>query len=93
MTGFTFGSPLVLVAALAAGFALGYGHFATLKPITDAFAEGAVARALGLQLLRWIVLVVVLIVCARFGALPLLLAALGLLVARAVVLRRSETSP
>ncbi|WP_333823044.1 N-ATPase subunit AtpR [Pinisolibacter sp.] len=88
----TLGSPLLLAAAFAAGLALGLLHFASLRRIADVFAAGAAGRALALQATRWVVLVAVLILFARQGALPLLLTALGLFVARAVVLRRKEAS-
>jgi F1F0 ATPase subunit 2 len=89
----TFGAPLLLVVAFAAGLVLGLLHFASLRRVADVFAAGAAGRALALQAVRWVALVAVLILFAREGALPLLLCALGLLVARAVVLRREESSP
>jgi F1F0 ATPase subunit 2 len=77
-------------AALAfiAGIALGLVHFASLWWNCEAFARGRLGRALTMQLGRFAVVVAGFVLVARFGAAPLLAAALGLLFARALVRRR-----
>ncbi|SDL24486.1 ATP synthase subunit I [Aliiruegeria lutimaris] len=83
--------PLALAAlGFAAGLALGFAHFASLRRIVTLYLSGAApARALALQLVRFAVLVAALAALARIGATPLLAGALGLLAARTVVLRRT----
>jgi F1F0 ATPase subunit 2 len=73
------------------GFAAGLVHFATLRQVTALYlGGGALPRALGLQLLRLALLAGVLVLLARLGAGPLLAGALGVLIARAMVLRRAR---
>lgn len=79
--------------AFAAGLACGAAHFASLRAVATAWATGAAVRALGLQLLRWLVLVAAAVVAARQGALPLLAGTLGLLAARSLVVGRSGGTP
>ena len=76
--------------ALTGGFAVGLFHFASLKFCVDAFAAGNAARAILLQLGRFAVTGAAFVVFARLGALPLLAAALGLLIARALLVRRER---
>jgi len=76
---------------LVLGFGLGLVHFTTLKHVAALYTSGAkVWRVLGLQLLRFALLALVLIVVAQLGALPLLAAAAGILVARQIVIRRNR---
>ncbi|KFE36291.1 ATP synthase subunit I [Thioclava atlantica] len=82
-------SPVLLFAlALVLGFILGLFHFGSLKRVSDLYLGGrGVGLAIALQLARLALLVVVMVWLAREGALPLLAAALGLILARVVVLR------
>lgn len=78
---------------LAAGTALGLAHFASLAWNTRLYVTGGAARALAVQLLRLAVLAAAFAGLARLGALPLLAGALGLLLARQLVLRRLGAVP
>lgn len=82
-------SPVLLFAlALVLGFILGLFHFGSLKRVSDLYLGGrGGGLAIALQLARLALLVVVMVWLAREGALPLLAAALGLILARVVVLR------
>ncbi len=85
---------LVLHAAIgfAAGFAVGLVHFGSLWWNAQMFARGGrLAIAFALQIGRFALLVAVCIGLARLGALPLLSGALGLLLARGILLRRLGT--
>ncbi|MGI4812595.1 MAG: ATP synthase subunit I [Janthinobacterium lividum] len=73
---------------LIVGFAAGLGHFATLQRNVQLLASGAAAKALALQLARLGLLLVILFVLAKLGPWTLLCGALGVLIARSVVLRR-----
>ncbi|PTQ74899.1 F1-F0 ATPase (N-ATPase) AtpR subunit [Celeribacter persicus] len=78
---------------LILGFGVGLLHFASLKRVTAMYLSGtATARAVALQLGRLALVAVLLVFLALKGAMPLLAGALGLLLARIVVLRlnRSE---
>ena len=55
------------------------------------FASGGLPKAFALQLLRFGVLAAVLYGVAQFGALALLCAALGILIARSIILRRMRS--
>lgn len=77
---------LALLAALA-GFAAGWLHFASLARIAEMIAEGRLTAIL-LQLARLVMLGLLLWLCAKGGAAVLLAGAAGVLVARAMVLRR-----
>lgn len=79
---------------LAAGVLAGALHFALLRWNTTLYARaGRVAAAAALQVLRLGVLAGLLAIVARQGALPLLLAALGLLIARSLVVRWMAATP
>jgi len=76
---------------LAAGFLLGLAHFASLRTVTAMLLSGRhPARAIALQVARMGVAVAVFAGFAFAGALPLICGALGFLLGRAVVLRRSR---
>lgn len=76
---------------IVVGFVLGLIHFASLKRVTALYlSDGPVWRAIGLQVLRLAVLAVALILMARQGAVPLFATLVGLLLARALVLRRAK---
>ncbi|WP_158258684.1 N-ATPase subunit AtpR [Rhodopila globiformis] len=82
------------VAWLAAGLAAGTLHFALLRWNAALYGRaGGIGGAVALQLLRLAVLGGVLAVIATYGALPLLLAALGVVAARPVVVRLMAPAP
>ena len=84
----TITAPLL---ALLIGFAAGFAHFATLRRVTDLYLSGkSSARAAILQIARLAGLAVLLVALAKFGTAPLLAGALGILAARAMVLRRAR---
>ncbi|WP_436644285.1 ATP synthase subunit I [Microbaculum sp. FT89] len=74
---------------LLVGLVVGAVHFGSLWWNTQIFARsGSMVMALAIQFGRFGLLAAVFIFLSRFGALPLLAGALGLLVARQVVIRR-----
>ncbi|HCQ65069.1 MAG TPA: ATP synthase subunit I [Rhodobacteraceae bacterium] len=76
---------------LTLGFAAGLVHFATLGRVTSLYlAGGSPAQAVGLQLVRLAALACVLILLAWLGAPALLAGALGVILARGVILRRAR---
>ena len=78
--------------ALVAGGAGGWLFFASLRRTVDLWLSGGAAtRALALHLGRFVVLGAVLAGAALAGALPLLAATAGVLLARALVLRRARS--
>lgn len=73
---------------LAAGLLIGAVHFGSLRWNADAYLAGSrIALAILLQLVRFALLGAVLYGLSRLGALPLLAGALGILLARAAVIR------
>jgi F1F0 ATPase subunit 2 len=78
---------------LLAGILAGLLHFHLLRWNTGLFLTGGARRAIAAQALRLAVLTGVLVIAARFGALPLLLAALGVMIARQVVVRGARATP
>lgn len=84
-------TPLALTPlGFALGFAAGLVHFATLRRVTALYLGGSGAgRALALQIVRLAGLAAVLVLLAWLGAGPLLGGALGVLVARGVILHRA----
>jgi F1F0 ATPase subunit 2 len=83
--------PALAAVGLAAGLVLGAVHFLSLHRVTRIYtAGGAVLTALALQLARFGLLVAGLAALAQLGAVPLLAGALGILAARAWVLRRAR---
>jgi hypothetical protein len=82
-------SGLAESAGLIAGLAVGATHFTLLRRNTDLYLRPrGLGQAIALQGLRLALLAFVLVLLARQGALPLLLGALGVPVARSIVLRR-----
>jgi F1F0 ATPase subunit 2 len=73
---------------LIAGFAAGLVHFSTLRRNVQLLAFGSASKALAMQLARLALMLMVLFVLAKLGPWTLLCGALGVLVARSVVLRR-----
>lgn len=75
----------------ALGIALGLAHFASLRRVTAMYLSGgSPSRAVLLQLARLSLLGGMLLLFAQFGAAPLLASALGVLIAREIVLRRAR---
>ncbi|WP_052223443.1 N-ATPase subunit AtpR [Novosphingobium malaysiense] len=92
----TVPEPLVwleVIGALVGGFVLGLVHFGTLASVSEDYLAGRTTRALALHLLRMAVMVAALIGLVQLGAMPLLAGALGIVAARAVVLRRTRREP
>lgn len=76
---------LTLLAAVI-GLGAGWLHFASLRALAPQIIGGE-RRAIFLQLARFLVLGFLLFLAARAGAFPLLAAAAGILIARALVMR------
>lgn len=74
-------------AALVAGAVAGWAHFMSLRRVADLFTEGRMS-AVALQLGRLAALGVFLWLCTRGGAAVLIAGALGILLGRAVALKR-----
>ena len=80
----------VLAAAFAAGAAFGAAHFGSLWWSVLLLRSGRTAAGVAVQALRFAALAVALAMIARHGAPPFLAAALGVLTARALMLRRAR---
>ncbi len=78
-------SVLLNAGCFALGIAAGLVHFHLLRWNTRLFVTGGALRAFGVQALRLAALAGVLVLAAWQGALPLLLTALGVTIARFVV--------
>lgn len=87
------GPMLQILLGLAVGGALGVLHFGSLRWVAQRYAEGGAAGAVLVQLLRFAVLGLVLFGLAKVGAAALLAGAVGLLIARYVVVRRLGGMP
>ncbi len=73
---------------LLLGLVAGLAHFASLKRVVDLYAGGGpIARTVALHIARFALVIAVLVLLALMGALPLLAGALGIFIARALVLR------
>ncbi|WP_319775346.1 ATP synthase subunit I [Breoghania sp.] len=73
---------------LLMGLAAGALHFASLKRVVELYTGGGpIGPTLALHIARFALIVAVLVLLALIGALPLLSGALGILIARALVLR------
>jgi uncharacterized membrane protein (UPF0136 family) len=85
---------IVAAGFIALGLLAGTLHFALLRWNTSLYAgPGRIGLGAALQVVRIGVLAGLLVVAARQGALPLLLMALGVLVARPVVMRWAVAEP
>jgi len=97
MTGLFDGQAIALAFHIALGFGagvlLGLVHFSTLRWNTRLYLGSGIAPGLGLQLLRFAVLAVVFFALVRIGAGALLSGALGLFVARRLLLSRAGGLP
>uniref|UniRef100_UPI0035AD9E43 N-ATPase subunit AtpR n=1 Tax=Paenirhodobacter enshiensis TaxID=1105367 RepID=UPI0035AD9E43 len=81
--------PLMHMAlAAGAGAVAGTLFFASLGPVARMLASGRI-EAVGLQLLRFVALGLVLWLMARAGGAVLLSGAVGVMVGRALVMRRA----
>jgi N-ATPase, AtpR subunit len=81
------------IGFLAVGLLAGTLHFALLRRNAALFVQpGRIWMAAALQVARLGVLAGLLVMAALHGASPLLLTALGLLIARPIVLRRITAS-
>jgi hypothetical protein len=79
---------------LLAGLGIGAAHFALLRRNAALYiSAGGFLRALGLQALRIAGVAAGLTFAAWHGALPLLLAALGVMIARPLILRVAMGAP
>lgn len=88
----TLPAPVLLAVFAALGLLLGALHFAGLRWNSRLFTNGApLWQPVLLQLLRLALTAAALLLCARFGALALLAALAGLLLARAWWLRRARS--
>jgi F1F0 ATPase subunit 2 len=76
--------PTGLIVGLFAGLI----HFSTLHQNVRLLASGSASKALAMQGARLGLLLVILLVLAKLGPWTLLCGALGVLVARSIVLRR-----
>lgn len=89
--GAAMGPALQVALGFGAGLLLGLAHFASLGAITRCFLAGRALRALMLQLGRFALLATVLVLLAGLGAAALLASLPGLLLARALLLRRARS--
>jgi len=80
---------LFALGAALAGFAAGWAHFASLERVAQMIVDGKLG-ALALQGLRLVLLGLFLWLCTRGGAPVLIAGAAGIMVARAVVLRKAR---
>lgn len=85
---------VMLALWLAFGLAAGTAHFALLRWNTILYLAGAgILRAMALQALRMVAIVAALIFAAWHGTEALLAAAIGVVLARALVLRLMAVEP
>lgn len=79
---------------LLVGLAGGAAHFALLRWNTRLYLEGrAIAPALVVQAARLVATALILLFAARHGAMPLLLVAFGVVLARPLLLRMLVAPP
>jgi F1F0 ATPase subunit 2 len=81
------------MVCLAGGFAAGLLHFHLLHWNTRLFMTGGGPRAIAVQMLRLLALAGVLVGAALLGAMPLLAAAAGVMIARVLVVRHARSAP
>lgn len=93
----SFGDVLPTSAAIAVGVVVGFGlgmvYFGSLWWNVQAWVGGDMVRAAVTQILRFALVAVAFFGLAKLGAAALLCGALGLLAARALVLRRFGRTP
>lgn len=83
----------VLLLVLIGGTGLGYVHFATLHAVSLDYLGGHPVRAVLVQIARMGLMVIVLVVLARLGALYLLSGAVGVLIGRFMVMHKAGREP
>ncbi|MGE4304951.1 MAG: ATP synthase subunit I [Novosphingobium sp.] len=74
--------------SFAAGLLLGGFHFTSLAWTTQLYANGRIRRAIALHATRLAIIAAFLFGLARMGAVYLIAGALGLLISRAIIVRR-----
>lgn len=79
-----------MLAAFAAGAAIGWAYFALLARNLDLYLAGSPVLGAALQAGRFLLVAAVLFGAVQFGAVTLLGCALGFLVGRHIVLRRAR---
>ena len=79
-------SALLDAGCFTLGIVAGLLHFRLLRWNTHLFITGGALRAFGVQALRLAALAGVLVLAAWLGALPLVLTALGVMIARLIAL-------
>jgi hypothetical protein len=84
---------LLDAGCFAVGVAAGLLHFLLLRWNARLFITEGALHAIGVQALRLAALGSVLVLAARLGAMPLLLTALGVMIARQIILRRTQAVP
>ena len=89
----SLGIPAQAAFGLAAGLLIGVTHFALLRWNTRLFVTGCAGRAVALQVGRIAVTVTLLTLLVRLSLVTLLFGALGLLIARPLLLRRFGALP
>ena len=87
------GPAITAPLGLVVGLLIGAIHFGSLWWTARAYAGGGLVRPLVVHVLRFVLTVAVLVGLARIGAVALLAGALGLVVARALVVRRVGRTP
>jgi hypothetical protein len=91
MTPDQFQTAVVIAASLTGGTLLGLAYFAAVRRTADLIVSGRqTALAIGLVLGRMALLGGVFFWALQFGALALIAAATGVLIGRAIILRRSK---
>lgn len=79
-----------IAVSVVAGLVLGAAFFSLLGLNVRLYGSRRWPVAMVLHLARWALLALALLVAARAGALPLLAMALGVLIARTVLVRRAR---
>ncbi|GEO86128.1 MULTISPECIES: ATP synthase subunit I [Alphaproteobacteria] len=88
----TVGMPFAILIGIGAGSLLGIAHFMSLKWNTRFYLDGGLAKAFLLQLARIAILVVVMTLLAKLGAVALLTGLACVLAVRAVIMRRERNA-
>lgn len=86
----TMAMPYAALIGIVSGGLLGVGHFMTLKWNTSLYLDGGIGKAISLHFLRFSVLIAVMILLAKIGAVALLSGLAGLLISRVVIMQRER---
>jgi hypothetical protein len=92
MSVLALGAIAPILGFAAAGLLVGCGYFAALRRSAQAIVAGALTAPLALAALRIAAVLLLLGAAVRFGALPLLAAFGGLMLARGLLMRRVRES-